>query len=592
MSGNVPQNTIGRSSIRAVLKQTVEDIFGKDITLPHYTVEPPPNPEQGDYASNIAFGLSKELKMSPREIATRVSDAFSAHGEIMAQFDRIEVAGSGFINFFMKNKYYYSSINRFIKTDLNTISLYGGAIPHTVVEFAHPNTLKLFHIGHLRNTITGEALARIFEACGHKVTRINYQGDIGMHISKTLWRIERRIAEGGDTSLEKLRSLTLREKISFIGKAYAEANGAFESDETAKSEIIDMNRRIYTKEEAAHNLWKETREWSLEYFEGMYRMVGTRFDKLYFESDMAERGVELSREAVTKGILKEDAGAIIFDGTPYGLDTRVFINSQGFPTYEGKEIALAEQEWKDLAPADRIYHLVTKEQSSFFSVTFKVQELMELIPPGVQYHLTYGWVDVKGQKMSSRKGNIIEGEWLIQEATRQLKAEHADLSDETAGKLAIAAVKYTFLKTGLQNKVLFDAGEAVSLSGNSGPYLLYTLVRAGSVLSKASEAGIAVPDQFEQPDNTYNNNSAEAALLRLLPRYTEVIEDAHRIVSPHVIAEYLYNLAGAYNNMYGSCPIIQAEAPEQNHRIVLTLAVKRVLEAGLNLLGIETVEKM
>lgn len=541
------------------------------------------SPKHGDYATNIAMRLAKELKQNPMRIAEQIAGCVRPDMVIA----RVEAVRPGFLNVFLTHRAMVEELVAAASGRIDYLPYHLGPNKKLMVEFAHPNTLKLFHIGHLRNVITGESLVRLLEASHNTVIRANYQGDVGMHIAKTLWRL-RQMEKTGE--LNSFRAAPLRERIKLIGQAYAAGNAAFESDETAKAEVITINKSVYAEDPEIMPLWQETRQWSLDYFEEIYRRVGSRFDVYYFESQMAKRGVELCLAAVEKGILIKDDGAVIIPGERYGVDRRVFINSLGLPTYEGKEMGLAEKEFSDFGAIDKCVHLVTAEQSSYFAAAFKAQELMGIVHQGGQMHQTYGWVDIKGRKMSSRKGNVVEGEWLIDEARSAILSAYPETNRDVAETLAVAAIKYTFLKNSLNTKVEFDIGESVSITGNSGPYLLYTYVRAKSVLAKAreTEAAPAAVEVLAEVAST----PEDQALLRSFCRYTEVVELAARTFSPNLLANYLYNLASQYNLMYQNQPILKAEGPYVSYRLTLTRAAAAILKDGLRLLGIETVEQM
>ncbi len=567
-------------AVHTLSSGTETDISADAISLTH-----PENPEFGDYATNVALQLSKSLKKPPGIIAQELATAIPIDETI----EKVEVAGPGFINIYISKNYAIANLTQLAKNTITTLPFHFGLHKKAILEFAHPNTLKLFHIGHLRNITTGESLSRILEASGNTIIRANYQGDVGMHISKTLWKIK-KMDEAGE--LDTIRQAAIREKIRTIGKAYAEGNAAFESDEQAKQEIIAINKQVYAEDPAIMPLWKETRQWSLDYFDEVYAKVGTKYDAFYFESDQAKRGIELSREALEKGILIEDQGAVIFPGEKYGLDRRVFINSLGLPTYEGKELALAEKEFSDHGDIDKLIHVVAGEQVSFMKVTFKVQELMG-IQKDQQYHQIYGWVDIKGAKMSSRKGNVVEGEWLLNEAKKQILETYEKSDEATAEKLAVAAVKYAFLKNAILTRVEFDIGESVNLNGNSGPYLLYTYVRTQSILKKADDFNHEA-ELDSQSVNTIIQTIAteESAILRYLNQYPEIVYQAASTLSPNVIATYLFELAQQFNFFYQKQPILKADPAQKQFRLLVTTAVGNILKHGLHLLGIEPVESM
>lgn len=536
------------------------------------TVDVPTQKEFGDYATGVALRLTRDLKKTPLQIAEEIAKNIPAHPLI----DKITVVPPGFINVWIGKEELLKSAARAAKGEYDFTPHHFGGEKKVMVEFAHPNTHKLFHIGHLRNITTGETIVRLLEASGNKVIRSNYQGDVGLHIAKTLYMIRK---EGTDLSSLK----TIQEKIAFLGKAYAKGQQAYDEDEKAKAEIHAVNKMIYDRDPGIKPLWEETVKWSIQYFEEMYKRVYSHFDRCFFESEMDKRGIEIVNDLLKKGILEKSEGAVIFNGKQYGVDTRVFVNSLGFPTYEGKELALAEKEFSEFGVLDKDIHVVTPEQTSFFKVTFKVEELIDGKYKDKQYHLAYNWVKLKHGKMSSRTGNIIEGAWLIDEAKKRL-LEKFKLDEATAETLAVASVKYSFLKVSTQMEIYFDFDESISLEGNSAPYLVYTFVRTRSIRQKAGDTGASASG------TEYNED--EMQLLRKLYRFPQVVHEAAKKLSPNLVTTYLFELAQDYNLFYQKNPILKAEGDTRATRLLLTEAVGSTLKKGLDLLGIKTVDKM
>jgi len=536
-------------------------------------IAPPTNPNFGDYATGIALKLTKILKQNPYKIALQIKENFS--DEIV---EKIDVIKPGFINFWISKEYLLKNVLKFSNNNFNFPKYYLGKNKKVMVEFAHPNTHKLFHIGHLRNISTGESIVRILESVGNKVIRTNYQGDVGLHIAKCLYGIKK-------SKVDITNLKTLKEKTEFIGKMYTEGTKEYEDSKEAKEEVLKINKMIYDQDESILPLWKETRQWSLDYFDENYRRYDSHFDRLYFESEIHTRGLEISNEIYKQGILEKSQGAIVFNGKKYGLDTRVFINSLGFPTYEGKELGLAEKEFSDFGDLDKNIHCVTPEQASFFKVTFKVEELIDDIKyKDKQYHLIYEWVKLKEGKMSSREGNVIEANWLIDKIKENiLKKFKCD--KETVEILAIASAKYSFLKNSTQTVIHFDIDESIAIDGNSAPYLIYTYVRCQSVLKKSNYKN-------ETLQKLNNINTDELNLVRKLNEFLDVVLRAAKNYSPNLIANYLYELASQYNLFYQKNPILKSDDKTKNLRLIITKATANTIKKGLQLLGIKTVEKM
>lgn len=532
----------------------------------------------GDYSTTVALKLAKVLKKNPLEIAENIKKNLEKIDEI----EKIDIIKPGFINFWVSKTELNNQINKYLNNEFNFPKYHLGKNKKIMIEFAHPNTHKLFHIGHFRNISIGESMARIFESLGNKVIRANYQGDVGLHIAKCLYQIQ--------SSKFKVQNLkTLKEKIEFIGKMYTEGTKAYEENENAKKEIIKINKMIYNQDPKIIPLWKETRQWSLDYFQEIYKKVDSRFDRYYFESEMTKRAIEICENALEKNILEKSQGAIIFNGKKYNLDTRVFINSLGYPTYEGKELALAEKEFSEFGEIDKNIHVVTPEQTSFFKVTFKVQELINPKIKGKQYHLAYEWVNLKSGKMSSREGNIIEANWLIDQIKEKI-VKNFECDEKTAEILAVGSAKYSFLKNSPQTPINFDIDESININGNSAPYLIYTYVRCQSVLKKTQNLIRQLANKTQ--NENLNLKIEEINLLRKLYQFPEIVLKSAQQYSPNFIATYLYELASLYNLFYQKYPILKAEKGTKELRLLITKAVANTIKKGLELLGIKTVERM
>lgn len=544
------------------MKKKIEKILGFEIE----TIE---NPEFGDYSSNVAMS-----QKSPHEFAQKEVEKLRVNKELGEYVDKIEVAGPGFINFWLKKDILLSNLIQ-IDSEKEKYGINDQFKGQKIMfEYAHPNTHKAFHIGHLRNITTGEALSRIFEANGASVVRANYQGDVGLHIAKAIWGINK---------LGFIDPGNVKARAEFLGKAYSTGATIYEEDEIAKEEIYEINGKIYDKsDESINTIYKETRTWSLDYFDQIYKRVYTKFDRLYFESEVYESGKEIALDALKKGILKESEGAVVFPGSEYGLHDRVFISGKGVPTYEAKDLGLAKLQFSEYNP-DKIIHTVGPEQSAYFQVIFKALEFIEPETKGREIHIPYGWVRLRQGKMSSRTGNVVLGEQILNDAKEAIKKSYSTETD-TAEMIAVGAVKYSFLKTGLNQEIAFDLTESISLEGNSGPYLQYTVARTNSVVLKAKDGGNI------KADTKNDLNSEELMILRSLVRFPEVIETAAKSYSLNLLCNYLYDLAQKYNGFYNKHKIIGSNNEEL--RLKLTSAVGQVLKNGLKLLGIQTPERM
>jgi arginyl-tRNA synthetase len=376
-------------------------------------------------------------------------------------------------------------------------------------------------------------------------------------------------------------SAPLSVRAQFMGSAYALGAKDYEDAERAKKEIHELNKKVYTRfDKKVNELYDKGRVWSLEYFDEIYKRLGTKFERHYFESEVGEEGVKLVREFLKKGVFEESEGAIIFPGKKHGLHNRVFINSLGLPTYEAKDLGLAPTKHRDFA-YDRSIIITAREQAEYFKVVLKALSLINHDLAEKTTHISHGLVRLPGGKMSSRTGNVITGVWLMDEAVARIQKEYQDMNHEVAEKVGLAAIKFALLKSAIGRDVEFDFDESISLNGASGPYLQYTYVRTQSVLTKNQKSKIK-----NQSSNS-NLNNEEKEVLRKLVYFPEVVASAREKLSPNLLAEYLFELSQGFNLFYQKHKI--ADNPI---RLELTQAVGQTLKNGLLLLGIETVARM
>jgi len=572
-----------REEVENLIKQALAELKLGDFKLEEIPLEHPENTEHGDYATSIAFVLAKQVKENPQEIATRITEAVKSKQSPM--IEKVEAVG-GFVNFFVSKEYLLKELSEIAEKDDygKNQALKGKKI---MVEYAHPNTHKEMHIGHMRTMITGESLARIFDTSGAKVFRANYQGDIGPHVAKAIWGTEKLLQER-NMKWEEAESLTLAEKAHLLGEGYVKGN---EQYEVSEDEIDALNIKLYEKNKDVMDVYARTRAWSLGYYDELYKRFDTKFDKLYFESEMAPSGKKIVEENTGK-VFEKSEGAVIFDGEKYGLHKRVFITKYGIPTYEGKEMALAPQQYKDF-PFDLNVHVVANEQAGYFQVVFRALESIDKKFEGKEFHLSMGMVNLVGAKMSSRKGVVIIVDELLEEVKSLLKklitSEELDEKErkdvEEIG--TIAAVKYSVLKIDPKSNVMFDMEKSVNLAGNSGPYLQYTFARCRSILRK-SQVSI-----FNFQNKYTDFSKEELDVLRLAYRFPEVVQEAAEKYSPSIICSYVFDLSQKYNAFYNSHRVLDAETEEvKEFRLLLTAATARLIENSLYLLGIKTLEKM
>ena len=550
--------------VRELLQTAVKAAFNEDVELELAR----PEEQFGDFATNVALQLAKKLAQNPREVAQKIVSELP-NDSIIA---KAEIAGPGFINITLTDhalsKIADESVPQILKDQV------------TIVEYSDPNPFKVLHVGHLYDSVLGESVANLCEAVGAEVHRVNFGGDVGLHVGKTLWAVLQKL--GGENP-EKLAEIEEAQRSDWLTAAYIEGTRAYEDDEKAKQEITALNKKVY--EIHAHDdhdsplaqIYWTTRQWSYDYFNAFYDRIGTKFEKYYPESATAPVGLKAVREQQAKGVFEESDGAVVFKGEVHNLHTRVFINSNGLPTYETKDIGLALSKWNDYK-FDRTIILTGNEIVEYMKVVLAA--LNAFVPEIAKRtkHLPHGMVKLAGgAKMSSRKGNILRAVDVLDMTAEAMKAVRESSTEETVQ----AAVKYAFVKQRMNGDIIFDPEESVSMEGNSGPYLQYAHARACSILAKAGAAKEAELDNLEP---------AERSLLRKISEYAEVVERAAGELAPHHIATYLYELAQVFNRFYEKNRVI--DDPRQDIRVQLVKMYSERLKHGLKLLGISAPERM
>lgn len=548
--------------------QTAVNQLGYKVT--DIVLSIPKNTSFGDYSTNLALQLAKLDNSSDKQSPIEIANKIITYLDDLSYLSKIEIAGGGFINFFIKDE-------QLIKNLKNEGILEKSESPKKIlVEYGHVNPFKEIHIGHLRTFILGESICRIFEALGYSVFRANYQGDIGLHIAKAIWGIKKSGLPSNNLNFE--------EKAKFLGQAYAEGNKAYEAEPAFKKEIDQINTQLYQKDPEVKEVYELARNWSLEYFEPVYKLLGVKYDRCFFESEVYARGKEIVLANINT-VFDSSDGAIIFPGERYGLHNRVFITSAGNATYEGKEIGLAELEYS-VFNYDQAIHVVAHEQAGYFQVVFKAIEMIFPHLKNKKYHLSYGLVDLKAGKMSSRTGDVYTVDDLykvVSEKVREvMKKSKGEIDQNVVKQISLGAIKFSYLKFSPAPNMVFDLEESVSLNGDSGPYVQYTYSRIQSVLKKAKK-GLKVSNETAL-------GSQERKIARHLLYFIDYAEEAAVIYHPNLLASYLIELAKLYNLFYQECRIIGSD--KEQFRLKLSFEVGQVLKKGLYLLGIDAPERM
>jgi arginyl-tRNA synthetase len=528
-----------------------------------FVVERPTEAAHGDYTTNAALAAAKGLGKNPRELADELArHLIDSLGVDIAS--HVSVAGPGFVNIKLSPEAVVFAI---AEADAQGAEWGKGSVnaeQRVMVEYTDPNPFKEMHIGHLMSNVIGESLARLIENEGATVIRACFQGDVGPHVAKAIWGLQK----AGTTEPATAREL---------GEAYSAGSRAYEESLEAKAEIDMLNQAIYAGDDhELMELWRKGRDVSLGAFEQLYKILGTHFDYYFFESETAESGLRIVRDGVNKGIFEESEGAVIYRGEKKGLHTLVFITSKGTPTYETKDIGLAFLK-EERVQTDRSIIVTAAEQIGHFKVFFAALSELAPILAEKTMHVPHGFLRLASGKMSSREGNVITAAGIIEDIIKKAGEKNDD--PLIAEQVAIGAIKYMVLRQAPGSDIIFDPEQSLSLEGDSGPYLQYALVRAKKILTYVST----------------NENGAEVPLApyvieRVILHFPEVVARAASELSPNILTTYLTELAAAWNSFYAAEQVLGS--PEEAYKQRVAHAFANTMTNGLTLLGIPTPERM
>ena len=550
------------------LIEIIRTLFGLDVE----PVVSRPDAKFGDYTTNIALQLAGRLQESPRVVAEKIAAELEATGA----YQEVSIAGPGFINVFEKSDDLLASIGKAPE------QFFDGQ--RIVFEYSCPNAFKELHTGHLYQTVFGDITARLMELGGANLQRTSFGGDVGLHVAKCLWGI---VAELGGEHPEKLNEIENDPFVrsSWISARYVQGAKAYEDDEATKQAIDELNKTIYSfhatddHESPLAQLYWTTRQWSYDYFDAFYDLIKVEKMRYYPESQTAVVGLEVVKAQLAKGLLKESDGAVVFEGDESKhLHTRVFITSKGLPTYETKDIGVIWLERQDYNFEHR-FILTGNDQTEYMRVVFAAAEAFQPELIGKMTHMTNGTVKfADGQKMSSRLGNVtraLDVLAIVREKVKELIDDQSLVDDVTLG-----AVKYAFARYSLGGDISFNIDETVSLTGNSGPYLQYAHARARRIIEKLDYAPTALNEIHEE----------DQALVRKLSEFADVQSAAIRGLHPHLICNYLFELAQEFNRYYEKNQVVGDE--KEAHRASLVGAYADTLRNGLGILGIVAPDAM
>ncbi len=539
------------------LAQIIKDLYDVEVT-PQVTQ---PAPEFGDYASNIALQLAKQLGKNPREIAEEIAGKLRENTDAI---ESVDVAGPGFLNL---------RVSTAAKLEqLRTQPQPKRVGQSTVIETNNPNPFKAMHIGHAMNAILADTIANLLAIDGAQPRRVSYHGDVGLHVGKSMYSLLRY----ADGDFEKIQSIAENERNTFMSKMYAEGSRAYKEDEAAKVEIDQLAQRSFAPGEDLYGqIYELCKAWSFEQIDATVARLGNVPTVARFLESLADpRGVKIVKEN-TPGVFELSDGAYIFRGSEYGSFDNAFVSSNGRGLYAARDLGLMEMK-NELFGPDKSYIITGGEQAQYFKGVIAAAGLVDASMKDQTVNIPTGLAKLSTGKMSSRDGDVIEIGWLFD----QFKDAIATRGGEPTEEIIAGALRYQFLKVKVGSDIVFDIAEAVSITGNTGSYLQYAHARARRILENTTE-------KAEMPTELYEE---DAALVRKLGEYSGVVEVAAKLLEPHHICAYLFELAQEFNRYYEQNRVVGDE--KEAHRVGLVSVYADILKAGLFILGIHAPEKM
>ncbi|RME89768.1 MAG: arginine--tRNA ligase [Anaerolineae bacterium] len=598
---------------REVIEEKIK-VFCTENDIPLTSIEWKPLPFSGEWGISTSFfqAAANEArsgkKVNVPQRAQEIAEGVREHLGTPEGFSRVE-AVKGYLNLYFSTAEY---ARRVVETVLRDKADFGRGAPkgeRVMVEYAQPNTHHSFHIGHYRNAILGESLARLVEFAGFETIRASYPGDIGLGVITVLW-IYDKFYKGQEPE-------GIHERGQWLLKLYVEATQLLEpkEDETpearAQREAYDAERREMLRKWDAgdpyvRELWLRTREWSLEELRAILEMLDIHIDVWFYESEVDEPAKEIVEELIARGIAEDErpeGPVIVRIDEKLGLKkekyrTAVILRSDGTTLYLTKDLALAKIKFEKYG-VDRSIYVVDTRQSLHFQQVFKILELWGFPQAEKCYHLGYGFVSLPEGAMSARRGRVVLFKDVADEAVRRVLSVESekspDLSEEerraVAQKIGLGALAYAMLSVDNNKDTVFDMDAALSFEGRTGPYIQNAHVRAASILRKAGPlAGRATS---RTPDFDYNLTPHEIRLIDLISRFPATVEQAAQEYRPLVMATYAYDLATAFHSFYHAVPVLQAEEEGiRLARLALVAAAKQTIANALRLLVIHAPEVM
>ncbi len=563
-------------SIAQKLKNSIETAL-EAVGIPSvsFALEHPTELSHGDFACNAAMAGAKQVGKNPRVLAEEIVAELKKQNN--PEIESIEIAGPGFINFKLSQGFFATSISEIIAAgdQFGKRDIYAGK--KILVEHSSPNLFKPFHVGHMMNNAIGESLTRLMKFSGAEVRTMSFPSDISLGIAKAIFIILEKSPDGH----------LYNPSIQVLGDAYVEGTKRFEEDESIHVRVKEIADNLYAQKPSPEwDVFMACKKFNIEYFEQVVARLGSTFDSYVYESEAGEQGKEIVLKN-TPAVFTESEGAIVYipEESKKHISTSVFINSQGNPTYEAKDIGLLAMKF-DREHPDLSLFVTDYQQIPHFDAVLDAAEKINKQWSDNSVHIPHGRMSFKGQKMSSRLGGVPLATEILETILEEVRerSEGRNIDNDTMDAIAVGAIKFAILRAKPGQNINFDPETSLSFEGDSGPYLQYTHARITSLLEKGAGLGI-IPK--------YKNGEEISDLERIAYRIPGIVENAIAEYAPQYVVTYLLQVAQAFNSYYAANTIVDAENPEVSaHRLAIAQAVQIVLKNGLNLLGISAPSKM
>ncbi|MDR2859147.1 MAG: arginine--tRNA ligase [Mediterranea sp.] len=581
----------------------IKTLYGQVITPEQVQLQKTKKEFEG-HLTFVVFPFLKFSKKGAEQTAHEIGTHLQMNTPAVATFNVVK----GFLNLTIAPGIWIELLNEVYADKQYGIVTATKASPLVMIEYSSPNTNKPLHLGHVRNNLLGNALANIIAANGNKVIKTNIVNDRGIHICKSMLAWQKYgNGETPETSGKKGDRLAGDYYVAF-DKHYKKeivalmAKGMLKEEAEAASPLMNEAREMLVKWEAGdpevRALWTMMNNWVYEGFNETYGKLGVGFDKIYYESETYLEGKAEVLEGVKKGVFSQQKdGSVWADLTGEGLDRKLLLRSDGTSVYMTQDIGTAKLRFADY-PIDKMIYVVGNEQNYHFQVLSILLDKLGFEWGKSLVHFSYGMVELPEGKMKSREGTVVDADDLIEEMIRTAKETSVELgkaekgaeADEIARIVGLGALKYFILKPDARKNMTFNPKESIDFNGNTGPFIQYTYARIQSVLRKASETGIKLP---EAVSTEMKPHEKEQALIQLIIDFAAVVKQAGEDYSPSVIANYMYDLAKEYNQFYHDFSILhENDEAVKVFRAVLSANVGKVIRTGMGLLGIEVPEKM